>query len=73
MKKAYDEKQIFIVGLIIGILLGSIGFYFISNRYDIKSQGPLGINVVRIDKWSGKTWDLQYVGGVKYWVEVVDR
>jgi len=51
------------IGIVIGILIGVLGSYMLGNRYDIKSSGPYGVVIVKVDKWTGKTWKLNTLGG----------
>jgi hypothetical protein len=43
------------LGLIIGLLIGVIGSYVFGTRYELRSSGPFGVMVMKVDKWTGKT------------------
>lgn len=43
------------VGIIIGIVMGVGGSYFIGQRYDIKPGGNR-YTLVKTDRWTGRSW-----------------
>lgn len=49
-----DKKKI-IIGLFIGILISLFYTHFFASRYEIKNNG---LDMIRIDKWTGQTWTL---------------
>lgn len=46
----------FFSGIAIGLIIGFLLFYFLGNRYEIRSGGPKGIVTIKLDKWTGKSW-----------------
>lgn len=47
------EKRYFLVGLVIGILLSGIFFYYFAPRYSTVKSGD---TVIRQDTWTGRSW-----------------
>jgi len=47
------EKRYFLVGLVIGILLSGIFFYYFAPRYTTVKSGE---TVLRQDTWTGRSW-----------------
>jgi hypothetical protein len=47
----------FLLGIIIGAVLGLGGSYLIGQRYDIRNQDSL---TIKADRWTGKTWLMRY-------------
>ena len=62
-QKNLSEKSInlknFFSGIAIGLAIAFILFYFLGNRYEVKSQFG-GISQIKLDKWTGRSWMLRY-------------
>jgi len=50
----------FIIGILIGLLIGLGLFYEFGERYEVRGMGPKGIWNIKVDKWTGRTWILRY-------------
>lgn len=60
IRKFHLNWKSFFSGLAIGLAIAFLLFYFLANRYEIKSSGPSGIYTIKSDKWTGKSWILRY-------------
>jgi hypothetical protein len=49
------EKRYFLIGLVIGILLSGIFFYYFAPRYTTVKSGD---TMLRQDTWTGRSWRL---------------
>lgn len=47
------EKRYFLIGLVIGILLSGIFFYYFAPRYTTVKSGD---SLLRQDTWTGRSW-----------------
>jgi hypothetical protein len=47
------EKRYFIIGLVIGILLSGVFFYYFAPRYTTVKSGD---TMLRQDTWTGRSW-----------------
>jgi hypothetical protein len=47
------EKRYFLIGLIIGILLSGVFFYYFAPRYTTVKSGDM---ILRQDTWTGRSW-----------------
>jgi len=47
------EKRYFLVGLVIGILLSGVFFYYFAPRYTTAQSGD---TMLRQDTWTGRSW-----------------
>lgn len=45
----------FLVGLVLGTLLGAVGVFSLGERYTI-IQGGNEYTVLKVDRWTGKSW-----------------
>ncbi len=48
-----NGKKNLILGIIIGIALALLYFYYFAPRYEIKKTG---LSMIKIDKWTGQSW-----------------
>ncbi len=46
----------FIIGIIIGFILSYGIYHIVGNRYEISSGGPQNMIIIKVDKFSGKSW-----------------
>lgn len=62
----------FIIGLSIGLILSSLLFYVLTQRYSIYAVPPA--TAIKVDTWSGKSWIKIYFTDVKRhaWVIIED-
>jgi len=63
----------FLIGVICGILISLSLIYFIGDRYVIVTGGPYQAFVLRLDKWTGKTWVYAYLGEKRGWKVVSEQ
>ncbi len=69
------EKRYFLIGLVIGILLSGVFFYYFAPRYTTVKAGD---TMLRQDTWTGRSWrfvdnEWKSVVGVNYDWESIDR
>jgi hypothetical protein len=65
----------FLAGVLVGLLVGALGGHVVGQRYELKTMGS---QVLRIDRWTGKTWTREYYrhsdGELRFhWAMVEDR
>jgi hypothetical protein len=44
-------------GVVIGLIIGILLCRFLGNRYKIQSVGPLGVIAIKLDTWTGQSWE----------------
>jgi len=59
-------------GVAIGLLLGILFYNIFGNRFEVKTWGPMGIYLVKTDRWTGRSWINQSFGSYK-WEEVNNK
>ena len=61
--------KIFIIGFLIGLFAATVAFYLIGQRYQVKSSGPAGLMMIKLDTWTGRSWMGRYYekDGNKIW------
>lgn len=69
------EKMYFAVGIVLGILLSAMFFYYFAPRYETVKQGE---TMIKQDKWTGRSWrftedEWKLIVGVNRDWEKVDR
>ena len=69
------EKRYFLVGLVIGILLSGVFFYYFAPRYTTAQSGD---TMLRQDTWTGRSWrfvdnEWKSIVGVNRDWESIDR
>jgi hypothetical protein len=68
----------FFSGIAIGLVIGFLLFYVFGNRYEVRSGGPQSIFMIKLDKWTGKSWMQRYYEDeqnkkIWYWEEIKNR
>lgn len=67
----------FLAGFLIGLFIAAAGFYCVGQRYQLKSSGPSGLIMIKLDIWTGRSWMGRYYekngGKVWYWEPLEQR
>lgn len=53
MKK---QATTFLLGAILGIVLGLVASYSLGQRYELTPAGPDGYILIKTDRWTGRSW-----------------
>jgi hypothetical protein len=69
------EKMYFAVGIVLGVLLSAMFFYYFAPRYETVKQGE---TMIKQDKWTGRSWrftddEWKLIVGVNRDWEKIDR
>ena len=70
-----SEKRYFLIGLVIGILLSGVFFYYFAPRYTTVKSGD---TMLRQDTWTGRSWrfvdnEWKSISGVNRDWDSIDR
>ena len=59
-EKGHDMKNqlvTFLVGAVIGAVLGFGGIYLVGERYKVTSEA---LGTIKVDRWTGRSWMMRY-------------
>lgn len=64
-----NRWAVFVIGIILGLVIGLSVSYMLGQRYAVTSAGPSGIMMIKIDKLTGRSWMARYYekNGTKIW------
>lgn len=71
----------FLMGVVTGLIVGFLLFSILGSRYEVNSSSPQGFFMIKLDKWTGKSWMTRYYEETKgdrsikiwYWEELKDK
>jgi len=65
-----NQVAAFLVGIIIGTILGLGGGYLVGQRYEVTATGPSGCVVIKTDRWTGRSWSGNILAQPMTWEEI---
>ena len=60
------QYKIFMIGLVVGLLVGFLASILITDQYEIKDR-------IKYNKWTGQAWRMTSYSGGFYWMKIHDE